>query len=54
MDTLTVTYAVAWAAITAYAASLAIRNHRLNRRLALLEGQLDRDEPARLAVRPAA
>ena len=37
METLLVTYAVAWAAVSAYAAWLAIGNGRLTRRLERLE-----------------
>jgi hypothetical protein len=54
MESLTVTYSVAWAAIIVYAASLAIRNRRLNRRLASFEGQPVGDAPDRRVVKPAA
>lgn len=54
METLTVTYAVAWAAIIVYAASLAIRNHHLKRRLATFDGQPVGEVADRLAVKPAA
>jgi hypothetical protein len=54
METLTVTYFVAWAAIIVYAASLAMRNRRLNRRLAAFEGQPARVVRDRPVVKPAA
>ena len=41
MGTLFATYAVAWAAVAAYIARLAIENARLARRLQRLEEQAD-------------
>jgi hypothetical protein len=54
MATLFVTYAVAWAAVAAYVARLAIVNHRLSRRLTQLkdaiEAEASRPIPSRRAV----
>lgn len=45
MDTLHVTYAVAWSAMACFALKLAMANARLSRRLARLEAQARETPP---------
>jgi CcmD family protein len=54
MLTLILTYAVAWAAISAYAAVLALGRRRLVRRLDRLEADTDGESPDSIHVQSAA